>query len=89
MRFIPWHEDKWLSKQGNILVYDKLEHFLLTLTGTVVGAFISVKWAVIMVLLLGLAWEIRDGYFSHGFSWKDLLANLFGVLAGVLVYDLI
>jgi hypothetical protein len=88
MKFIPWHEDKWLSREGRILPYDKLEHFLLALLWMIVGILL-LKISLPMVILIGVAaaigWEIKDGLFSHGFSWKDLIADFAGLAVGYLV----
>ncbi len=93
IKFLPWHLDKWLSQQGSLLAYDKLEHFL----AAVISLFIfnrvfkwSIKTSVIVALLLGIAWEIKDGIIPYdwdrgliqGFSWKDLIADIAGILVG-------
>jgi len=33
MKFLNWKDDKWLSEQGSILRYDKLEHLILGFVG--------------------------------------------------------
>jgi uncharacterized protein YfiM (DUF2279 family) len=42
---------------------------------------------ITVITLLGLGWELRDGLIAngHGFSWKDLLADLFGISTSYLI----
>ena len=40
MKFLAWSEDKWLSKEGNVLPYDKVEHFLYAFFGVIVQFFL-------------------------------------------------
>lgn len=35
MKFLPFSKDRWLSKEGSIIPYDKLEHFLIALIGVI------------------------------------------------------
>lgn len=92
MKFLDWRDDRWLSRNGNILPYDKLEHFL----SYALAMFILIYWielspitSLIILELLGIAWEIKDGLVPYndkgnieGFSWKDLIANNVGLLIG-------
>ncbi len=89
-KFLPWDKDKWLSKQGTILPYDKLEHFLLSLFGVVIGILllkINPVTVVLIITLLGIGWEIKDGLIANGqgFSWKDLIFNLAGIGVGYFI----
>jgi VanZ family protein len=86
-KFQPWDQDEWLSSQGSILKYDKLEHLLLSVIGVLIAVFllkIEILLALSLMLLLGIAWEIRDGLITNGqgFSIKDLIADFIGVLIG-------
>jgi len=94
IKFLPWHLDKWLSQQGSLLVYDKLEHFLLALIGVFIFNRVfkwSLRTSIIVALLLGIGWEIKDGVLPYdwergliqGFSWKDLIADAAGIITGV------
>lgn len=88
MKFIPWNEDKWLSREGSILQYDKLEHFLAALLGVIAGILllnINLMVMVVIAVIAGVGWEIKDGFFSHGFSWKDLIADFAGIGIGYLI----
>jgi len=80
---MPWKYDRWLSTDGVVLRYDKLEHavrdgalfYLLSKTGTSNLVCFLVTTAVAVV------WEIRDGFAwreTDGFSYKDLLAGSAG-----------
>ena len=88
MKFIPWNEDMWLSKEGSILKYDKLEHFLaafLTVFAGILLLHINPMAMVLIAVIVGVGWEIKDGFFSHGFSWKDLIADFAGIGIGYLI----
>lgn len=99
MKFLPWKEDRWLSKNGSIIVYDKLEHlagsFILC---TLIAWPFGPGWGAGAAMALGLLWELKDGFQPYdrktgaieGFSWKDLIADAAGVLLGLWVnYDIL
>ena len=81
MKFLPWQEDLWLSKQGNFLTFDKLEHLLIALVGLIllhsfapllqqlpIVGFIfptSLLWQMMFIRLLGISREIYDGLFPY------------------------
>jgi hypothetical protein len=88
MKFIPWHEDKWLSREGTLIPFDKLEHFILGLLGVLLGVLllgILPATMIIISVIVAVAWEIKDGIFSIGFSWKDLIADIAGIGIGYLI----
>lgn len=70
---LKWSEDYWLSREGSLLPWDKLEHFLLALATSSIIPHISYLHVlsghelVILVLtallstFVGLWWENRDG----------------------------
>jgi hypothetical protein len=99
MKFLPWKDDDWLSKHGGLLTFDKLEHFLLALVGMVllIELFkIPQWWAVIAGFVAGALWEIKDGILPYngagdieGFSWKDLIADVAGICAGLVIVIII
>jgi uncharacterized protein YfiM (DUF2279 family) len=39
-------------------------------------------------MIAGLLWEIRDSFIT-GFSWKDLIADAAGLLAGFALIQLL
>lgn len=88
-------KDRWDSKDGLLIPYDKVEHFLSYFTLTVFLSFFATPAAVFVALLVaGVVWEIKDAIVSYrrnpfwggdGFSWKDLLANLAGMLFGAIL----
>jgi len=101
MKFKKWSDDKWLSRNGSILPYDKLEHLLLGALGLLICTYLlglSLPLSLILMEILGIGWEIKDGLVPYnkkgdveGFSWKDLIADnvgfLFGFLIGLLFFD--
>ena len=87
-----WDEhDKWNSQNGMFLKSDKIEHALgssflyeslLLITKSKRESFV---WSV----TLGVLWEVKDAYFPYekygkyggeGFSWKDVGANVTGIV---------
>lgn len=92
--FKPWKKDKWLSKSGTILKYDKLEHFILAFILFWLWNFLPIEawFAVVISWWIGFVWECKDGLWAYdkinieGFSWKDLIANTFGILLGYLTH---
>lgn len=86
MKFIPWKEDKWLSQEGSILPWDKLEHFLLAMIGFIALFLLGLDETQCFTLgiLAGIAWEIRDSFIT-GFSWKDLIADGVGLIIGLAI----
>jgi len=77
---IHWVDDGWLGR-------DKLFHFVLHFS---VG-FLYTRWlkepvgGVIFIDAWGLLWEIYDSARGTGASWKDLIANNLGMLAGTFI----
>lgn len=89
-KFLPWNKDEWLSTQGTILKYDKLEHLILAVLGVIVFVYIfnlELYLSLALTLLLGIIWEIRDGLIKNGqgFSIKDLIADFAGILISYFI----
>ncbi len=92
MKFLPLSEDDWLSKEGKLLPWDKLEHFAAAFLGVWLGiSLLGLDRELILFLAVvaGVAWEIKDGLVPYsdegiiqGFSWKDLIADGLGIAAG-------
>lgn len=73
VKFLPWSEDKWLSKNGHLFTYDKAEHalreFLLVYILFGIRHFLSIVpgweihalWVILIIELAGIGWEIKDG----------------------------
>lgn len=90
MKFIPWRKDEWLSKQGSILPWDKVEHFLLGVIGFLLLFYlISFDETQCFTILISAAvvWEIRDGFIT-GFSWKDLISGAAGLFVSLIFITL-
>lgn len=98
MKILPWQKDRLLSRNGSILPFDKLEHFLLAGGGLYVGValFNFDFWASLIVLeIIGIAWELKDGLVPQhqpekieGFSFKDLIANNAGFALVFMILQL-
>lgn len=102
MRF-HFAADSWLTTQGTIIRYDKLEHCVVYLIGTLVGLYVG-QWMDSMafqiwwrrgLLVFGVLWEVKDGFIGYvkwgwwggdGFSWRDLVANVIGIILGTFIY---
>lgn len=85
-RWLPWEQDRFNSTNGLVLKYDKLEHALLFGGLTLLPKEHGRKYA----FALGLGNEIKDALVPYekygriggeGFSWKDLFANVVGIVA--------
>jgi VanZ family protein len=94
-----WAHDRWLSKGGTILPYDKLEHFLIYfLAGFLLSFKFAAEIVIILLFAIGLLWEIKDALMPYekygwwggeGFSWKDLIANIIGIALGLALRSMI
>ena len=87
MKFIPWRRDEWFSKQGSILPWDKVEHFLLGIIGYLLLFYLigfDGMQCFTILISAAIVWEIRDGFIT-GFSWKDLIAGLSGMTCGFVI----
>ena len=89
-RFLPWKQDEWLSTQGTLLKYDKLEHLILSMLGVFLFVYlfkVEIFLSLALTFLLGIAWEIRDGLIKNGqgFSRKDLIADFIGLLIAYMI----
>jgi len=80
MKFLPWKKDTFASKNGYLLIYDKLEHFIR-------DAVVSFIFGLAAALIFNIVWEWVDGTRPwamgsdiEGFSFKDFLAGLAGAL---------
>jgi uncharacterized protein YfiM (DUF2279 family) len=86
----------WDSKSGEVIKYDKIEHF--------VGSFllydsfrlfgVSENKSIIYSIGLGFAWEIKDSFVprekygaigGEGFCYKDFAADVSGVILSYAV----
>lgn len=85
MKFITWKQDDWRSPNGNILKYDKVEHFIRDFVICLLfGFFAAVVFNYIWECIDGTRpWE--EGKQVEGFSPKDALAGLAGALCGLLI----
>lgn len=68
---------------------DKHQHlwyscFILLILMPVLGWL----YGLIGTIILGLIKEIWDHFRGSGFCWYDLLANLIGILLGLLIFSL-
>ena len=90
-----WRQDSFFSRNGTVLVYDKLEHFLLGFTGMLITLFILKRVPLQEFVFLwivwngiGLLWEYFQ-FVSRDYEAepKDVIANNIGfILAGIGFY---
>ncbi len=86
-------KDNWDSRQGSIIPYDKLEHlvvwFLIYLGLYLVSDY---QTAFAGAIASGILWEMKDAVVpwekygwigGDGFSVKDLIADIAGILLAV------
>jgi VanZ family protein len=66
---------------------DKKLHFVVSLV--LVFIFFLLTQNIILsaniTLFIGFLKEIYDKYFGTGFSWADIIANIIGVVFGILL----
>ena len=98
IRNLSWHKDKFNSSNGMFLKYDKVEHFIWMGTTTMVCEHYFPKKGWKYAIVIGLANEVKDSVMpwekygeigGEGFSSKDMLANIGGVVAGHYLNKLI
>jgi hypothetical protein len=90
--FWRWAQnDTWTSTNGLILNHDKLEHFLGTALLVILLKLGGAKKneCFFVSIIASIVWEIKDAivqwevvglYGGEGFSWKDLGADIAGIL---------
>ena len=92
-----WGEDSFLSTNGTILRYDKLEHALLGFAG-MLAALIWFRLEGMQVVLLvwlgwnavGLFWELFQVFaLKQMLEIKDIAANNAGFILAGIIYPLI
>lgn len=98
MKFLPWKDDDWFSRNGCFVPYDKAEHFLRETFTMFIGLFVlsidTVLW-ILIVEVFGILYEMYNGYVPpingkvEGFSWKDLIANNAGIAFMTILYFII
>jgi hypothetical protein len=91
---MDWNEDSFLSKNGTILPYDKLEHAILAFIGMLFGRYILqlegmqiffVLWFVLNII--GILWEIFQlVIMKQLIQLKDIVANNFGILISIFLF---
>ena len=88
LKFKRWKEDKWLSKEGSLIVYDKAEHFILFFLVIIVGyvflPMIEMKAWTGLWILMGFGYELLWDGPKTGFSLKDFIADLAGIASAHL-----
>ena len=69
----------------NPIELDKKLHFLVSLCLVLFFFFLiqNLLLSIIISFLIGLLKEIYDKYFGSGFCWKDILADILGILIGI------
>ncbi len=81
-KLCPSNSNNWNTRTDN--QSDKLDHFGL---GTVLFLLGWVFWynfwyALLFAFVIGVLWEVRDGFLGEGFSYGDIIADSIGILFG-------
>lgn len=92
-----WREDSFLSTNGTILKYDKLEHALLGLFGMMVTLLwlkpVGIQPIILFWLgwnLVGLLWEIFQVFVQNQkLEIKDIAANNIGFVVAGLAFGVV
>ena len=93
-KLLEWKKDKWNSKHGDVLPYDKVEHFIRDGIITLIGLFVfeELRYAVIVSIGFNILYEVYNGYVPYdgehiqGFSIKDFLAGITGTILTLALY---
>lgn len=71
---------KWLCE--NI---DKVLHAIVSMVITILlSIFLPLWFSALLVLILGFAKECIDKYYGEKYDWWDILADIIGILIGIL-----
>ena len=69
---------------------DKLKHFWVCFFLQIAFLpWLSVLASIGLALLIGILKECWDQRYGSGFCWYDMLANILGIAAGVIIYVLV
>jgi len=67
---------------------DKFQHFGVCFSGMYILKihFSLPFWLMgLIIFTLGFLWEVKDSFYADGFSWRDLTADLLGIIAAGLL----
>jgi len=85
MKFLEWKTDKWLSEQGSVFKYDKLEHFLLSIIGTTFLFLLFLAGANLFVDLNSIMYSPTTLVFL--FFISSLVGLIWEIKDGIVPYD--
>ena len=79
-RFVSWQEVNYLSEDGALLRYDKLEHLVGSFGLAATFSQISAEHGWKYALLCGFIWEIKDGLMDYEIygEWGGEGCDLYG-----------
>lgn len=92
--FMEWSKDSFLSKNGTILPYDKLEHAILAFIGMLISRYVfKLDGTQIFFLLwliwnvIGILWEVYQLVFlKQLIQLKDIVANNVGIVLSFFLF---
>lgn len=67
---------------------DKLLHFLINLFSTILfGLIFGIMYGISISLLISIGKELYDKFRPNGtgWDWKDIIADLIGIILGILI----
>jgi len=69
---------------------DYIQHFIVCLALTLLlSVCYSIIIGIFFALLVGSMKEVYDEEFGNGWSWGDIIADIAGIIMGVLCYYLL
>lgn len=79
----------WLSNKIGVQS-DKILHFLVCFVVAFVLSFVNPIFGAVVALIIGLYKEFIDSHkVGNTWSWGDLLADVLGIISGILMWFII
>lgn len=63
---------------------DKIYHFLACFSLTYILGNFDMLFSICVVMIVSMLKEIYDEFFGNGWSWGDIVADIFGIVIGII-----